>query len=167
MQQLDQIKHWFNALQKKEQWMLSATGVLLFATLFYLAIWEPIHLDLKAEQQKQQSQTEILFWMQQAAADVSVLRATGSRNTLRDTNKPVTLIIEQAINNAGLKPYLRKIESSGTNAARVTLSDASFNQILVWLNTLAKHNGIQVVSANIERADGSGRADARLTLERS
>ena len=89
-----------------------------------------------------------------------------SIKTVRDKNKPATLIIEQTINTAGLKPSASKIESSGKNGARVVLNEASFNQILIWLNTLATYNGIQVVSANIERAKTPGRANARLTLER-
>ncbi len=163
-QQLEQLKLWFNSLPQKERWMVSGTGLLIFITLFYLIIWEPVHLGL--QQEKQKPQKEILMWMQQAATEVRTLRSSGNRSTVRDKNKPTTLVIEQAINNAGLKPTVKKIESSGTNGARVTLDEASFNQILVWLNTLATHNGIQVVSANIERGEKPGRANARLSFER-
>ncbi len=166
MEQLQQLKQWFNALPQKEQWMVSGTGSLIVITLFYLIVWEPIHLGLQTAQQKQQSQQEILLWMQQAATEAKTLRASGNRGTVRDKNKPTTLVIEQAINNAGLKPSIKKIESSGKNGARVTLNEASFNQILVWLNTLATHNGIQVISANIERSDIPGRVNARLSFER-
>lgn len=166
MQQLQQIKQWFNSLPSKEQLMVSVTGVLIAVTLLYLFIWEPVHLGLKHEQQKQQAQQEILLWMQQAASEVKSLRASGTRSTVRDKNKPTTLVIEQSINNAGLKSAVSKIESSGNNGARVVLNEASFNQLLVWLNTLATHNGIQVVSANIERSDKPGRTNARLTFER-
>ena len=167
MQQLQQIKLWFNSLPSKEQRMVSATGLLIIVTLFYLIVWEPVHVGLKMEQQKQQSQKEVMLWMQQAAVEVSASRTSGNRITVRDKNKPATLVIEQAINNAGLKSSVSKIESSGKNGARVVLNDAPFNQILVWLNTMATHNDIQVVSANIERASKHGRANARLTLERS
>ena len=166
MEQLQQLKQWFNALPSKEQLMVSGTGILIAVTLFYLIIWEPIHIGLKTEQQKQQAQQEILLWMQQAATEVQTLRASGGRSTVRGSNIPTTLVIEQAINNAGLKTSVSKIESSGNNGARVVLNNASFNQVLVWLNTLATHNGIQIVSANIERADNPGRANARLTFER-
>lgn len=166
MQQLQQLKQWFYSLPVKEQWMVSGTGLLIIITLFYLIVWEPVHLGRESEQQKQQSQKEILLWMQQAATEVKTLRTSGGRSTVRDKNKPTTLVIEQAINNAGLKSSVNKIESSGNNGARVTLNEASFNQLLVWLNTLATHNGIQVVSANIERASKPGRANARLTFER-
>ena len=166
MNQIQQIKQWFNSLPSKEQWMVSGTGTLIAITLFYLMIWEPIHVSLNSEQQKQQSQKEVLLWMQNAAVEVKSLRSSGGV-TIRDKNKPATLVIEQTITNAGLKPSVKKIESSGKNGARVTLNEAPFNQIMIWLNTLAKHNGIQVVSANIERADKTGRANARLTLERT
>lgn len=166
MDQLQQLKLWYKSLPQKEQWMVSGTSLLIFITLFYLIIWEPIHVGLEEEKQKQQSQQEILIWMQEAANEVKTLRASGTRSTIRDKNKPITLVIEQAINNAGLKTSVNKIESSGSDGARVTLNEASFNQILVWLNTLATHNGIQVVSANIERGTKPGRANARLSFER-
>ncbi|MBT8134901.1 MAG: type II secretion system protein M [Gammaproteobacteria bacterium] len=166
MDQLRQLKQWYRSLPQKEQWMVSGTAALIFVTLFYLVIWEPIHVGLQTERQKQQSQQEILIWMQQAAKEVRTLRASGSRSTIRDRNKPITLVIEQAIKNAGLQSSLNKIESSGNDGARVTLNEASFNQVLVWLNTLSTYNGIQVVSANIERGKEPGRANARLSFER-
>jgi len=166
MQQLLQIKQWFYSLPTKEQRMVSGTGAIVLITLFYLIVWEPLHLGLDTEQQKKYSQQEILLWMQQAANEVKTLRTSGNSSTIRDKNKPTTLVIEQAIKNAGLESSVKKIESSGSNGARVTLNEAAFNQILIWLNTLATHNGIQVVSANIERAETPGRANARLTFER-
>ena len=166
MIQLQQLKHWFYSLSTKEQRMVSGTAAVIIITLFYLIAWEPIHQDLDTAQQKQQSQKDILLWMQEAAAEVKSLRAAGGRSKIRDKNKPTTLVIEQTINNAGLKASVNKIESSGNNGARVTLNEASFNQLLVWLNTLATHNSIQVVRANIERSSKPGRANARLTFER-
>jgi len=166
MDQLQQLKQWYRALPSKEQWMVSGTSVLIVITLFYLLVWEPLHLGLEQEQQNQQSQQEIMLWMQLAATEVQSLRRSGGGKTIRDRDKPTTLVIEQAINNAGLKPSVKKIESSGNNGARVILNEASFNQIVVWLNTLSTHNGIQVVSANMERSEKPGRVDARLTFER-
>jgi len=166
MQQLQQLKNWFHALQQKEQWMVTGTATLVIITLFYLIVWEPIHQGLQQEKQKQQTQQDILLWMQQAAAEVKVLRATGSSSTIRDKNKPTSLVIEQSINNAGLKTSLKKIESSGSNGARVVMNEAPFNQVLVWLNTLATHNGIHVVSANVERGIKPGRTNIRLSFDR-
>lgn len=166
MKQIEQLKHWFEALTTKEQRMLIASAGIILITLFYLLVWEPIHLGLDSELQKKKIQTENMIWMQEAASEVLKLRSAGNRSVIRDANKPATLVIEQSINNAGLKDSVTKIESSGKSGARVTLNEVSFNQMLVWMNTLATHNGIHIVSANIERASKQGRANARLTFER-
>ena len=167
MKQLEQFRHWFYSLTKKEQWIVSGTSVFVIITLFFLIVWEPLHLGLDSEKLKQATQNKNLIWMQQAADEVKSLRRSGSQTSLRDKNKPTTLVVEQAINNAGLKSNVNKIESSGSSGVRVTLNEVPFNQMLVWLNTLATHNGIHVTSANIERAGDPGKANARLTLERS
>jgi len=166
MEQVQQLKQWFFSLPTNEQRMVSGTAALIIATLFYLMIWEPIQLGLQHEQQKQQSQQEIKSWMQQSAAEVKALRSTGGKSFVKDNNKPVSLVIETTIRNAGLKVSVNKIESSGKNSSRVILKNAPFNQIMVWLNTLATHKGINVVSANFERSDKTGLADARLSFER-
>ena len=167
MKQIQQLKHWFHSLTEKEQWIVSGTSLFLIVTLLFLIVWEPLHIGLKAEKLKQTAQNKNLIWMQRAASEAMSLRNTGGTTNIRDKNKPTTLVIEQAINNAGLKPYVGKIESSGNNGERITLNEVSFNQMLVWLNTLATHNGIHVTSANIERSSASGKANARLTFERS
>lgn len=146
--------------------MVSGAIAIILLTLFYLIVWEPVHQGLESEQQKQQSQNEILLWMQQAATEVRTLRSAGGSSIIKNKDKPITLVIEQTVNNAGLKSSVHKIESSGRDGARVILKDAPFNQVILWLITLATHNGVQVVSANMERSDSPGRADARLTFER-
>ena len=166
MKQLDELKHWYYTLPKKEQWIVSGTTIFVIITLFFLIVWEPLHIGLKSEKQKLATQSKSMVWMQQASKEVKILRRSGSSTNLRDKNKPTTLVIEQSINNAGLKPSVNKIESAGNNGARVTLNEVAFNQILVWMNTLAKHNGIHVTSANIERTSSPGKATARLTFER-
>lgn len=166
MEQLDTLKQWYQSLPTKEQLMVSATTVFVAVTLFYVMVWEPVHIDLRDQQTRLQSQTSTLAWMKQTAAEVRVLRSSGGGVTIKDTDKPVNLVIERSIAIAGLKNAVKKIESSGKESARVVLDDASFNQVLIWLNTLATHNNIHVVSANIDRSDKPGRANARLSFER-
>lgn len=166
MQQIDALKQWYRSLPSREQIMVTATTVFVLITLFYIMLWEPLHVGLRDQQARIESQAETLAWMQQTAQEVKALQSSGGAAKIRDTNKPVTLVIEQSLAVAGLKQSVKKIESSGSDGARVTLDDASFNQVLIWLNTLATYNNIQVVSANIERSENDGRADARLSFER-
>jgi general secretion pathway protein M len=75
-------------------------------------------------------------------------------------------MIEKSAATAGLKPYLSKLESTSDKGARVTFEDVSFDQLLLWLDTLQTRYGISVSSANLDRADKAGAVKARMTLNR-
>jgi general secretion pathway protein M len=164
--QLLLLRKWYAALPVKEQWMVLFTGILVVITLFYILLWEPIFEGLDNQKQLLLTQNKTLFEMQQYAAEAASMKTTGNVVKIRDADKPVNLVVDQSLQNAGLKPMVKKLESSDNDGARVTLNDASFNQLLVWLNTLATYNNIHVVSANIERTEKQGYANARLTLQR-
>lgn len=164
--QLIAFKKWYFALPVKEQRMVLFTSVLIIVTLFYVLIWEPVFDGLEDQQTLLESQNRTLLEMQQYAIEAASLRRAGTINKLRDTGKPVSLVVDQSLQNAGLKPMVKKLESSSGDEAKVTLDDAAFNQLLVWLNTLATHNGIHVASATIERSEQEGFANARFTLQR-
>jgi general secretion pathway protein M len=165
-EQLIAFKKWYFSLPVKEQRMVLFTSALIIVTLFYVLVWEPVFAGLEQQQTLLDSRNRTLLEMQQYASQAASLRRSGTVHTIRDSDKPVSLVVDRSLQNAGLKPRVKKLESSSGDEAKVTLDDAAFNQILVWLNTLATHNGIHVVSASIERSDNDGYADARFTLQR-
>jgi len=166
MQILEQLKHWHSSLPPRDMWLVNLMTAFVFITLFYLIAWEPVHNGLADEKVKHEAQEKLLQWMTQSAQEVRQLRAGGGATQIKQANKPVTLVLEQSLTNAGLKPFVTKIESAGNSNARVKLDNVSFDQMLVWLNTIATHNGIIVSSAVVERGDKPGRANARLSFSR-
>jgi general secretion pathway protein M len=166
MKQLEEIKNWYYGLQQRERQLVLAASVVIVVTLLYLAIWEPIHNGLEEQRQKYQSQVEILEWMQTAATEARSLKASTVSSRRSGNSQPVTLLVEQSAATAGLKPYMSKLESTSDKGARVTLDAASFDQMLLWLNTLQTQYGITVSSANLDRDDKPGAVNARMTLNR-
>jgi general secretion pathway protein M len=166
MKQLEDIQHWYRGLQQRERQLVLAASAVIVITLLYLTIWEPIHKGVEVQTQKYQTQTDILDWMQTAAIEVMTLKTSGAARRTSNSSQPVSLLVEKSAATAGLKPYLRKLESTSDKGARVTINDASFDQILLWLSTLQTQYGISVSSANIDRADKAGAIDARMTLDR-
>jgi len=167
MKQLEELQHWYQGLQQRERLLVLAASVVIVVTLFYLIIWEPVHKSLEEQTQKYQSQQGILQWMQNAATEVNALKASGSANKRTSSNQPVTLLVEKSATTAGLKPYLSKLESTSDKGARVTIEAASFDQLLLWLNTLQTKYGISITSANLDRDDKPGAVNARMTLNRN
>lgn len=166
MNQFDALKQWYNSLQERERLMVASAAILLVVTLFYVSVWEPLHQGLNDAQQEYQGNLKNLQWMQQSAAEVRALKASGSR--VRSAgNQPVTMVVEQVASNSAIKPNLSKLESADKDGARVVLDGASFDQMLIWLNTLEQNHGISVSSGNIERSDKPGTVNARLSLNKA
>jgi len=166
MKQLEDIQHWYQGLQQRERQLVLAASAVIIITLLYLTIWEPIFKGIESQTQKYQTQLEILDWMLTAATEVRTLQASGATKRRTNNSQPVTLLVEKSAATAGLKPYLRKLESTSDKGARITIDDASFDQVLLWLNTLQTQYGISVSSANLDRADKAGAINARMTLNR-
>jgi general secretion pathway protein M len=167
MKQLEEIRNWYHGLQQRERQLVLAASVVVITTLLYLVIWEPIHKGLGEQTEKHQTQVDILEWMQTASTEVRALKATGAAKRRISSTQPVTLVVEQSAATAGLKPYVRKLESTSDKGARITIDEASFDQILLWLNTLQVQHGISVSSANFDRVDKPGAVNVRMTLSRS
>ena len=166
MKLLYEGQNWYQGLQQREKLLVLGASAVIAFTLFYLIIWEPVHKNLEEQSQRYQTQLGILQWMQNAADEVRRLKATGSSKKVTRSNQPVTLIVENSAATAGIKPYLSRLESTSDKGARATVDAASFDQLLLWLNTLQTSYGITVRSANIDRDDKPGAVNARLTLNR-
>lgn len=166
MKQLDDIKNWYQGLQQRERQLVLAASAVIIITLLYLTIWEPIHQGIEKQTQKYQTQIDILDWMQTAAIEVRTLQASGAAKRQTNSSQPVTLLVENSAATAGLKPYLSKLESTSEKGARITIDAASFDQLLLWLNTLQSQYGITVSSANLDRNNTPGAVNARMTLNR-
>lgn len=166
MKQLEDIQNWYQGLQQRERQLVLAASTVIIITLLYLIIWEPIHKGIEDQTQKYQTQVEIIDWMQTAATEVRTLKASGASKRRTNNSQPVTLLVENSAATAGIKPYLTKLESTSDKGARVTLDAASFDQVLLWLNTLQTQYGISVSSASLERDDKAGAVNARMTLDR-
>ena len=164
-QQLELLNTWYNGLTSRDRNLFIATITILTITLFYLMVWEPVHQGRDLQQQKLKSQQDIYSWMQSAANEVKSFKGTGTRKA--PSKQPITLTLENSAKISGLKKHINKIESSGKNGARVKIDSASFDQLLVWLNTLEQQHGVTITTASIERNDKTGNISARLSFEKS
>ncbi|MDT8451208.1 MAG: type II secretion system protein M [Gammaproteobacteria bacterium] len=163
-QKLDALNTWFSTLPGRDKNLLVVAIALLVSTLFYLMVWEPLHQGRDQAQQKLKSQQEIYAWMQTASVEVRSLKGAGTRPA--SSTQPIALILENSAKISGLKQHINKIESSGKSGANAQIDSASFDQMLVWLNTLEQQHGVTVTTAIIERNEQPGTISARLSFEK-
>lgn len=163
-QQLDTFNLWYNSQSSRDRKLIIAMAALLLVTLFYLMIWEPIHQGRDQQKLKLKTQQEIHSWMQSAAKEVTSLKGNSIKRA--SSKQAIALILENSAKISGLKKHINKIESSGKNGARIKIDSVSFDQLLLWLNTLEQQHGVRITTASIERNDKTGTISARISFEK-
>lgn len=164
--QLEPLQQWLEKLEKRERLLVVYGGIFLIFIVLYAAIWEPIIGGLELEKSRNQSQQQLLSWMQESAQQVKVYQSTSGGNAVNQfKNQSVSSLTERSARSMSVKSYISKLEST-KKGVKVELKAASFDQIIYWLNDLQKKYGIQASSIKIEPQDANGMVDARITLER-
>lgn len=159
------MKAWFLSLAPRERLMVSAAAGLVMLALIFLLAWEPLASRVTHLQQSVDEHQALKQWMQQAAVEVRQLRgAMGS--AAADANRSLLAVVDQTSKQSRLGPAVKRIQPDGQELVRVTLEQASFDDVVLWLGTLQRSYGVNVVDAAIDRQANAGRVNARLTLKK-
>jgi general secretion pathway protein M len=160
------MKEWWSGLQTSERRILIIGGVFLLLVLPYFGVWLPLQDSVSTLQKEVQEQQAVKRWMQQAAAEVKQLKASGGGSAVHPRDgRSLLAVVDQTAKRTGLGPGLRRLEPEGQAAVRVWLEQVSFDAMVGWLAGLEQQNGLVVDTITIDRKDIPGRVDARMTLE--
>jgi len=159
------VKAWFLSLAPRERLMVSAAAGIVILALVFLLAWEPLASRVTQLQQSVDEQQALKQWMQQAAVEARQLRgAAGS--TAAGANRSLLAVVDQTSKQSRLGSAVKRIQPDGQDLVRVTLEQASFDDVVLWLGTLQRSYGVNVVDAAIDRQANAGRVNARLTLKK-
>lgn len=145
--------------------MVSVAAAVLFVLLGYALAWAPLNSRVTRLQQSVDEQQSLKRWMQQAAAEAKQLRnAAGAAG---DEHRSLLAVVDQTAKQSQLAPAVKRIQPEGQDLVRVTLEQASFDDLVQWLGNLQRSYGVNVADAAIDRQAEVGRVNARLTLKRA
>ncbi len=157
------MKAWWFGLQASERRTLMIAAPLLFIILIYFAGWEPLQQDITALQKHVTEQRAVKSWMQQSAAEVKQLR--GSTSSSQRNGRSLLAVVDQTTKQARLGSSVKRLEPAGSDSVKVMLEEASFDDMMAWLQSLEQSQGLTVATISIDRQAASGRVNARLTLQ--
>lgn len=163
---MNQLQSWFLSLQKRERMMVLSGAAALIIIMLYLIIWEPVFSGITNQQQRVISQRKILNWMQNAEVEARSLKASGGNVNSALMKQSISRAIETSAVSAGIRDAIAKIEARDKKSTRVQFKNVDFNRLMQWLGALESRYGISIKSANIDKADSTGVANAKITLER-
>ncbi|NOZ51566.1 MAG: type II secretion system protein M [Gammaproteobacteria bacterium] len=163
------MKEWFNGLEPRERKLLVAAAAIVTIMIVYLAVWDPMVTKLERLKNSTQQQQVLIAWMEDTAREVKQLRQSALRMNPSKKIQGQSLlgIIDRTAKNGKLGSAVKRVKPDGESKAQVWLENASFNDMLAWLEKLQRQQGIRVVTTVIEKQSEAGRVNARLVFRGS
>lgn len=161
------MKDWFDNLDVREKRILIIGAVVLLVAMMYFLAWEPFIKKSAALEKSNQENTALLAWMEQSAEEAKELRAKLKASGPAGSTKGQSLlgIIDKTAKSGNLGKSVKRVQPDGESKARVWLENANFNDVIKWLESLQRRQGIHIVTSVIEKQEEAGLVNARLVLE--
>ncbi|WP_054006544.1 type II secretion system protein GspM [Cypionkella psychrotolerans] len=148
---------WFEQRTARERLLL---GVLSACALLWVGvalIWQPLR----------QYRTDLVNKIALYDAGLTALEnpafAAGGAAAAIVDNRPVPVILTDSAATAQL--VIRRLEAEG-GGARVVLEEASFDQVILWLEALKREHGLSVSDLEMTRRPAPGVVTTTFALER-
>jgi general secretion pathway protein M len=162
---MQKLKEWFASLQARERIAVSVAAVLVSAMVIYVLGLAPFYRAVNAMENDLAERKADLAWMMSNADNVRMLVA--SRPQLAPTGESLVLLVDRTAREAGLADSLTNQTPTGPDGIKVNLQEATFDNMMVWLNGLQMTQGVTIQSANINRASKPGLVNVSLELIRA
>ncbi|MGB5472198.1 MAG: type II secretion system protein M [Gammaproteobacteria bacterium] len=159
------MKAWLESLAPRERLMVMAAAALVALLIVYAVIWSPLRGGYLELRDNVAGQRDTAVWMQESAQLLAQLKGSGAGGQgLR--GQSLLSLADSTARAGGLASALKRVEPEGANSVRVWLENASFDQLIQWLGSLAERYGVNADTVSMERVgDAAGRVNARLTLQ--
>ena len=145
----------FTRLTGREQILLAAGALVLAGAVVTLGIWQPLLARKATETARLQRYERTILALSQLPLAVAA----------KADPRPVAVILTQAA--AAQNLTILRLDTPKEGAATLTLQDAPFETLILWIDGLDRDNGLDVSSATIRRSDAPGIVSADLSLQRA
>lgn len=155
----------YDALQAREQTLVSTAAALLVMALLYSAVWQPFARDRKQLAADLDAARQVAIRLAQAEADVRLAAPQSAPVVGSDVS--LLTAVDQATKNGTLKKPPARLQPDGENAARIWLEDVEFEVLLRWMLELQTRYGVTLDVVDIEKREAAGLVNARLSVLRA
>jgi general secretion pathway protein M len=144
--------------------LVYAAAVVVGVLLVYAIFIQPLYSKYDKLVDSVDQQRETVQWMQQNAVTIRQLKGAGPAAGQGLAGRSLLSVADSEARTARLGPALKRVEPEGEDAVRVWLDGASFDELVAWLEVMSSRYGADVDTITLERAEGAGLVNARLTL---
>jgi len=159
------MREWWNTREPRERRILLIGGAVTAVLLIWAFVWYPLQRSRAELRLRVETQRSDLQQMRSDSARVAQLRGLGARAKVERQGKSLLALADATARGAQLANELRRVEPVGPKSVRVSLEGASFDAVADWLDGLSRDFGVVATDFSADRAEGTGRVNARVTLE--
>ncbi len=159
------IARWWQSLAPNERRMLGFGAPLAALALGWALIWHPLAQRRVELQADVQARSRDLAFVQRGALEIERLRAAGQRSLADRAGRSLLALADASARGAGLGEAMQRVEPSGVHGVRLSFEDARFDALIGWIEELAQSYGVETVDLSVDRAEGIGLVNARVTLQ--
>ncbi len=157
------MKQWYNNLTQSEQRLLKLGSILVSMVLFWVLLYQPMvkHIDQQVVIKNNLQQQ--LVEMQ--AVNPALLSRSGQQKTSLPPNTTFSSWVDRQLNQVGLQQVVNRTEPVDNNTLTVWMNNASFDQVVDWLQTIQQQYDIAVDQIDVNVTDRSlGLTNIRMRL---
>lgn len=159
---MNKLVAWYEALQTREQRMVTYGGIALALIILFGGILLPLQSAVSGATSRNDTKRQDLAWMRANAAEI---RASGN-NIPADSGEPAVVVVDRVGRAAGLTDSLRGTQPNG-NGVRVQLESAPFDTVVSWVATLDQRYGLTIESITVDRTVKPGLVNANITFSQT
>ncbi|MDZ4811992.1 MAG: type II secretion system protein M [Pseudomonadota bacterium] len=158
------MSQWWRSLNERDRGMLRVGISVVAALLFWAFLWDP------ADRSRQSLRTQVsdaesnLAYMHAAATQLQSLNAGGSASVFERSGRSLLALADSSAREARLGHAVKRIEPVSAGRVNIWLEAAEFDQVAIWLEQLQSVYGVRVEEYSLQRSEGEGKVDGRLSL---
>jgi type II secretory pathway component PulM len=158
------MKAWWAALSARDRNVLRFGMAFVAALLLWAFVWDPLSQSRRSLRTQVAEAEANLAYMHVAAAQLQALTSGGTATVFDRGGRSLFALADSSAREHQLAHALKRIEPVSAGRINIWLEGAEFDQLAAWLEQLQSVYGVRVEEYALQRGEGSGRVDGRLSL---
>ena len=163
---LSEIKQWFLSKEPHEKRLLISAGSVMAVLLVYTLIWAPISNGIEKKRVNVIKQRDVLAWMSQAAIEIKSKEGAVKSDSESSKGKSLLAVVDTSAREERLRDMIKRVEPEGNNEVKIWFEEVPFDLLIKWLDTIARKQGVHVVTLTVQEQKKAGMVNARTVLAR-
>lgn len=157
------VSQWWQDLQARERVLVLAGIGAVLATLYWLALVEPLTARATRLEKSVAAERETQAWLAAQRPHIAAAPSTVPRERLPDGASLLAAVNDSAA-ASGVATHLTRITPAGPRGATLSFSGVPYADFMRWLLGIDARYGANVERIRVERADTPGIVNVELAL---